>query len=369
MNARNRRKETIAQEAAEADNALRAIAEGRDPNAAPDPAVPEGEANQEAPITGDNKIDPHSGPRNPSPRTAVEGEAPAEATATPERSQAAAVDAAHVAKMEQRLRTLEGMYNASQADLQQTRGQLTAVQNLIAKRETLPEARAEKPETAPVGKDYQPFTDAERKEWDDVLGLVERAVGLSLHAPLQAVVGRIVKLEQQLNNVHGQARQVQEQVQQQKNMTIQERLLALVPDLEEINVNPEFLDWLNKPAKFSSRPKIDDLRAFHEAGDVNRVAEFFNAWKEETGRTPAVANTPAAEPSRTNNDIARSLVAPHPAASGRPASQPGPRGRTFKQAEVDKLYDDYAKKRISRAEFQKQEAEISLAATEGRLLG
>ena len=381
--AKNRRQEQIARDAAAADAALRSIAEGKDPapvlegsEGAPTPA-PAAAGNDPAPLPaqGDNVVDLHGTPRNPAPvkdEATPPASAPESGDGDGKESRAVGVDAKQFAKLEQRFRTLEGMYQSTKSELDQVRGQNQALQNLLAKRDNLPREDGEPaaPKAAPKAQQYQPFTEAERKEWDDVIPLVERAAGLALQAPLNSLIDRLVKVEQQLAGLGSQTKQVAQQVQTQKLSQFEVELGKLVPDYLEINTDPEFLDWLNKPAKFSARPKAADLTDFFQQGNVAKVAEFFNAWKEETGRMPAAqAPAPQAEPSRPAHDVAQSLVAPTPAASGRPASQPGPKGRIWTTAEVDKVYDDYAKKRITREQFSAIEADIQKAAMEGRLKG
>ncbi|MCJ7409500.1 hypothetical protein LPQ06_28285, partial [Klebsiella pneumoniae] len=106
----------------------------------------------------------------------------------------------------------------------------------------------------------------------------------------------------------------------------------------------------------------------HNQADAEKVVHIFRLYQRETGSsapaapTPAPQNPVAAPPVDPNSLVAPDTAAPPPPPSGQPT------GRVWKQSEVDRLYDDKAKGRITEQRFRELEKDYLRALAEGRVV-
>jgi hypothetical protein len=63
----------------------------------------------------------------------------------------------------------------------------------------------------------------------------------------------------------------------------EEKLSSKVEDWRELNTDPKFLDWLQEKDNYSGYKKMDLLRNAYSEGNVDRVALFFDTFKEKGG--------------------------------------------------------------------------------------
>ena len=189
---------------------------------------------------------------------------------------------------------------------------------------------------------------------------VATQVGNQLGARLAAVEGRLNATSQQV-----------QQVARVEQQTAQERFLAAlqtaVPDWEAINFDDDFLAWLQNIEQASNKPYMELLTAAHEKGHAGPVIHIFNTYKQSKGIGPAQAPPPPSPSQPSGHIDPASLAAPSTAAPPAPPSGQPPQAKIWTQGEVDKLYDDYQKKRISQAVFTAKEAEYMQALVEGRV--
>lgn len=109
------------------------------------------------------------------------------------------------------------------------------------------------------------------------------------------------------------------------------RLNDLVENLDELNHDPKFIEWLQRPDKISGDIRQEILLKAEASRDVGRVAEIFNQYKPKGKRKPPVDSI--------NKRIA-------------PASNEGPDSvsdisskNKMTMAEVDQFYDDVKEKK------------------------
>ena len=128
--------------------------------------------------------------------------------------------------------------------------------------------------------------------------------------------------------------------------TFESQLTALVPDWQELNVDPEFINWLQQKAPFSTKTLHELMLEAFNQGDAQAVAQFFIEYKKQ--RTP--------QPSQN--------VAP----AGRQVVQQTTSPRLIKREEITKFYRDCALGKYTPEEKARKEAEIARAIKEGRVI-
>ena len=136
------------------------------------------------------------------------------------------------------------------------------------------------------------------------------------------------------------------------------KLAELVPDYPSINVDKGFIKWLRDISPYSGAQRLTHFHQAEQAGDVERVAQFFVEYKQlqnapqqllDQSVTPTGQGGGGAAP-RTNNP-------------------PQPEQKIFSMAFINKFYDDdiaglYKGREALR---DKLDAEIDLALTQGRV--
>jgi hypothetical protein len=129
---------------------------------------------------------------------------------------------------------------------------------------------------------------------------------------------------------------------------------GLVPDWEQVNADPRWLQWLAEVDPVYGAPRQAALDAAHQRLDATRTATVFKAFK---------SSFPTRQPESLANQVAPS-GASTPAPSGSPAQKP-----YLSAKSVEKFYKDLAQGRFAGRpeEAARLEAEIDLAAAEGRI--
>jgi hypothetical protein len=235
-------------------------------------------------------------------------------------------------KADQRYRTLQGMFDARNQDNETLR-------TIIANFGSQPAAP-----TAPVSA----VSEEDKKEFgEDLIDLIIRIVKEQV-APMLA-------------DVDTRVRSVATVATKTAADKFDEDLAGLVPDWDVINTSPEFIAWLGTY-------KAQALNAAYHAYDLDGTAQFFLDFKKLTAPEPAPATNvveivPA--PAAPATDKLAHLAAP---TKGKVTPIQAPvNGKIWTGADVTKLYQDHAAKRISNAEFATLEADLFEAQRTGRI--
>jgi hypothetical protein len=139
--------------------------------------------------------------------------------------------------------------------------------------------------------------------------------------------------------------------------SFEQRLHRLVPNFQEVNADPKWIDWLDEVDPLLRAPrKVVAQEAFNRA-DAEGVKYYVDLFLKNTGSV--APNSKAAELERQ--------IQPNRSASA--TAQPSPKGRNFTNADIEKMFQKAAdlsgKGRIEEA--LKLEAEIDAAYREGRV--
>lgn len=176
----------------------------------------------------------------------------------------------------------------------------------------------------------------------------------ALNSLEQATNAAVEPLKQQLAEEKAwRAQQLELQRSKSKQEASTYFLTALanaVPDYAEIDTNPAFAEWMDSPDIISGIPRVKLFKQAETAGDVHRVANFMNDFKEATKPV----------------DKLKDKVTPVSTSSTSPTFT---QGEKISMADVNKFYDDTLKG-IYRGNEDKRlemEAKVNKALAEGNV--
>jgi len=179
------------------------------------------------------------------------------------------------------------------------------------------------------------------KYGDDLLDVIKRA---ATEATATKDV-EIDKLKKQLESISSTTAE-------QRQVTFYDRLAGLVPDWVTVNDNENFHQWLDEYDELTGKRRQDLLSAAEDAQDADRVARFFNKWKQETESSKA-----------TSQQTLAAQVAP----DSNKAVKPPAGKRYFSRGDIADFYSRARRGEFSQKEMVALEAEIHAATVEGRI--
>lgn len=131
------------------------------------------------------------------------------------------------------------------------------------------------------------------------------------------------------------------------------KLNSLVPNLDAMNSDPDFLQWLDEYDPLIGTTRQEALNRAHSSADADRVAAFFNAFAGNSNKARA------ARPSLDTQ------VVP-PVRSGGPA-QPEPQKPVWTQDGIRRFYEDLRRGRLKEDVAARLEQDLTAAISEGRV--
>jgi hypothetical protein len=312
--------------------------------------------------------DPPSGEPPATPPTAS-GEPPATPPAPPQEG------------WEQKYKVLQGKYNAEVPRLQKKvqdqdeqlrsfQSQLTATQNLLAslsaQREPAP--AASQPATPPAATKL--VKDEEVKEFGaDLIDVIRRAAREEMSGLLPEIDRRVAPVAQRVDQVAQAAQQVGARVARSDQQTVLALLDQTVPNWQEVNGDPGFLEWLAQVDPYAGRERGDLLQQAYKAHDGPRVVAFFSGYlKEHAAVTPPPAPKPAAAAPAPQRTLEQ-MVAPGTPKTGAAGTQDGSGKRVWSRKEIGMFYADVQAGRFKGTPEQRKaiEADIFAAQRENRI--
>lgn len=282
---------------------------------------------------------------------------------------------------EQKYKVLQGKYNAEvprlqnqvrdqNTQLQSFQSQLTATQNLLAslsaQREPAPSAS--QPATPPAATKL--VKDEEVKEFGaDLIDVIRRAAREEMSGLLPEIDRRVAPVAQRVNQVAQATQDVGQRVAQNDQQSVLAALATAVPNWQEMNEDPGFLEWLDQVDPFSGAQRGALLKQAYKAHDGPRVVAFFNGYlKEHAAVTPPAApKVPAAAPAPQRN--LEQFVAPGTPKTGAASTQDGSGKRVWSRAEIGQFYSDVQAGRFKGTKEQRKQVETDIFAAqrEGRI--
>lgn len=137
---------------------------------------------------------------------------------------------------------------------------------------------------------------------------------------------------------------------QEANTHFLTALANVVPDYEEVDTNPAFAEFMNQPDPSSGITRIKLFKQAEQSGDVSRVANFMNDFKQATKPV----------------DNLKDKVSPVSTSTASPTPSQGDR---ISMADVNKFYDDVLKGKYRANEKARLEmdAKINTALMNGEV--
>ena len=261
--------------------------------------------------------------------------------------------------LEQKYKTLQGMYNAEVPRLHAEKRELTnrvqQLEQLIATMNAKPaqqQAPAQKLITEQDMEDYGDSIEVMRRVFREEMSSKDAEINELRHLVRQ-LQGTVVPQVHQLSRSHAVSNE----------QRFWADLQTAVPDWQDINGSAEFQSWLLEVDPLTGIPRQTYLDDAQRNLDVRRVANFFSAWKGMTG-VPDARTHREAQPA---SELERQ-VAPGKGRSG--GSRPQGEAKTYSTEDIRKFFTDVqkGKYRGKEAERDRIERDIFAAQREGRIV-
>lgn len=292
------------------------------------------------------------------PETPVSNESSTPTVVEPQPSQADV----ELDKWRQRYQTLAGKYNAEvprlSNEVKELKSQLgEAVERLNQA------ASAPKPEERKIDK-LVTAADAENFG-EDMLDVIKRQAAeivAEREAQLQA---EIKELRDQNSKLKGDISQVVEKQVAEAQTNLLDELTQHVPDWQMLNVDADFLEWLQQPDPMSGMPRQTHLAQAEQAGNVQVIANIFNAFKA-TQAPPPPPETPAPP---KKSPVEEQITPGKSKSTGNTSSDSDLANKIWTNDDIEKFYGDVraGKYRSKPDEARKIESQIDLAVLSGRI--
>lgn len=264
--------------------------------------------------------------------------------------------------LQQRYKTLQGMYNAEVPRLHQQNRELAA---RVAQMEQLLSVTQQPNFTAPAAESAAQanVTQADVDEYGESIDVMRRVA----KDEFGSMGARLATIENALRQMHTQVvPQVQTIVKQQAmsaEQTFWADLANSVQNWRDINNNPDFQQWLLAKDPMTGLTRQTLLEDAQRNLDSARVASFFQTWQSMTGQ----ANTVASSRSSPASEL-ESQVAP-----GRSRSTGVPNDQAKRKYTADDIRNFFADVRTGKFKGREQERDrierdIFAAQREGRIV-
>lgn len=248
---------------------------------------------------------------------------------------------------ERRYKTLQGMYNA---DVPRLRSEVSELTNKLNAAVARLESKAADPISDP---DQRLVTDKDVEDFgSDLVDLIKRQATDVANAQIGRLEEENARLREQLTGVADRQGDIARQ-------TYFSDLARQVPDYEQINISPQFLEWLAEVDPMSGFSRQEYLNTAFNNYDVARTAMLFDSFKQLTAPTP--------QPKAVPKELQRQVAPGTSKASGNVTADANE--KIWSMSEIDRFYKDVARGsyRGNDAEQARIEAEIDLAVQQGRL--
>lgn len=266
----------------------------------------------------------------------------------------------------QRWRSLQGVYNATKRQLDESSSRIQNLEQLVAQ---LSNARVE----ASMPQAATHVTDQDRSSYGDDMVEFARRVSREEIAPLAQAIKMLMGRLDQLQGVVPVVQNVAAAQAKTAHELFYDALARRVPDWQTVNENTKFHEWLLSADPLSGQIRQTLLEDAHRALDVDRVVNIFAMGKQAIGvQAPAAAPSEAQAPAPQRAAKASQLekqIAPGRAATGSTPPQATEKKR-WTRADITKFYADKQRGvyKGREQEAASLERDIFAAQNEGRVV-
>jgi len=306
---------------------------------APEVEAPEGQGEDRVEETAANSVDEQA----PQSTTEEQGQ----------------VDTQDEESWRQKYKTLQGMYNK---DVPRLNAQNRDLSSRVSQLEQLLSQLSNQPAPQAPASNNPLITDKDLEEYGDSIDVMRRAA----REEVSQANHRVAQLEAQLRQLQASVvPQVHQLSQKQAASTEQAfwgTLSSKVPNWQDINDDTDFQSWLLEVDPLTGISRQTYLEDAQANLDVNRVASFFSAWEQASGRSVAQTNRKA-QASQLEKQVA----------PGRGRSSPSAmpsEGQTYTTDDIKKFFNDVRMGKFKGRETERGriERDIFAAQREGRIV-
>lgn len=270
----------------------------------------------------------------------------------------------------QRYRTLQGIFDKARTDWDAERQSLhTQISTLTDRLTKLEEPAPADTGTVEPAAPQKLVTDADIEDFGaDMIDMVRRVVQEAF--PADALTATLSQLGERLTTLEQGQSQLVQTTAQSAEADYYKGLTDKLPQWQQINTDPLFLQWLQDVDPLSRMPRQAYLNDAFQRRDVEQTVDLMETWAREAGialnGTPQPEPVPTPEP-QPQTDPLLSQVQPQTVQASR-SSEPA-EARIWTPAEVQAFYSDVARGKFRNDPDQAAaiEAEIDLAVQQGRV--
>jgi hypothetical protein len=261
--------------------------------------------------------------------------------------------------LEQKYKTLQGMYNAEvprlHAEKRELGNRVQQLEQLIASMNATP-AQAQAPAQKLI-------TEQDMEDYGDSIEVMRRVFREEMSSK-DSEIGELKRLVRQMQGtVVPQVHQLSQSYAVSNEQRFWADLQTAVPDWQDINGSQEFQSWLLEVDPLTGIPRQTYLDDAQRNMDARRVANFFSAWKGMTGGHDARTT----RETQSASELERQ-VAPGKGRSG--GAKPQGEAKTYTSGDIKKFFADVQKGKYKGRETERDriERDIFAAQREGRIV-
>ena len=264
----------------------------------------------------------------------------------------------------QRWRSLQGVYNATKRQLDESSSRIQNLEQLVSQ---LSNAKVE----ASMPQAAAHVTDQDRSSYGDDMVEFARRVSREEIAPLAQAIKLLMGRLDQLQGVVPVVQNVAAAQAKTAHELFYDALARRVPDWQTVNENNKFHEWLLSADPLSGQVRQTLLEDAHRALDVDRVVNIFALGKQAIGVQAPVAAAPTPAPAQRAAKASQleKQIAPGRAATGTTPPQT-PEKKRWTRADITKFYADKQRGvyKGREQEATSLERDIFAAQNEGRVV-
>jgi len=183
--------------------------------------------------------------------------------------------------LEQKYKTLQGMYNAEiprlNADKRDLTDRISNLEQLLGSVSPAPTAEQQIPEPVNL------ITDQDREDYGDSIDVMRRVSKEESNTSNQRIAQLEQVIQQLQSNVIPRVDMVANQQAQSNEQAFWSDLSTMAPEWQDINNDPDFQTWLLDTDPLTGISRQTYLEDAQSNFDSRRVANFFSSWADTHG--------------------------------------------------------------------------------------
>lgn len=266
--------------------------------------------------------------------------------------------------IQQKYRTLQGMYNAEvprlHAQNRDLGSRIQQLEQLLATFSSAPAAAA--PAAGPAAAPQQRLvSDKDVEDYGDSIEVMRKVS----REELSALAARLASIEASLQQVQTKVVPQVQAVAHRQAETAQQKfwsdLTTAVPEWRSVNDNEAFQAWLLEVDPLTGIARQTYIEDAQRALDARRVAAFFQTWLKSTGQAPVAQSTGSATASATTSELEKQVAPGRARSAGAPQSN---KGKVYTPADIRKFFDDVRSGRYKGREQERDRVERDIFAAQ-----